>query len=119
MVTDLTAMPLSNSSLLDEATAAAEGMTMCSAIARGKKPKFLISSSCHPQTIAVVSSRADGLGLEAMVMSDKEIEVRRDALIQSFKSPIVSLDVRRVEVIWHGKGSGELVAVGSGGAPGP
>lgn len=74
MVTDLTAMPLSNSSLLDEATAAAEGMTMCSAIARGKKPKFLISSSCHPQTIAVVSSRADGLGLEAMVMSDKEIE---------------------------------------------
>jgi len=74
MVTDLTAMPLSNSSLLDEATAAAEGMTMCSAIARGKKPKFLISSGCHPQTIAVVSSRADGLGLQPVVVDDKDME---------------------------------------------
>mmetsp|Transcript_39939 Transcript_39939/g.94889 ORF Transcript_39939/g.94889 Transcript_39939/m.94889 type:complete len:1033 (+) Transcript_39939:136-3234(+) len=74
MITDLTAMPMSNCSLLDEATAAAEGMTMCSAIARGKKPKFLISDSCHPQTIAVTASRAEGLGLEAVVMSDAEIE---------------------------------------------
>ena len=45
LVTDLTGMELSNSSLLDEATAAAEAMTMCSAIARGKKPKFLVSVS--------------------------------------------------------------------------
>ena len=50
MVTDLTAMPMSNSSLLDEATAAAEGMTMCSAIARGKKPKFLISVLSPPSS---------------------------------------------------------------------
>ena len=47
MVSDLTGMPLANSSLLDEATAAAEAMTMCSAIARGKKVKFLISVSPH------------------------------------------------------------------------
>ena len=40
MITDLTGMPLSNSSLLDEGTAAAEAMTMCSALNRGKKPKF-------------------------------------------------------------------------------
>ncbi len=43
MVADLTGMQLSNASLLDEATAAAEAMTMCSAIARGKKPVFLVS----------------------------------------------------------------------------
>jgi glycine dehydrogenase len=43
MICDLTGMPMANSSLLDEATAAAEAMTMCSALARGKKPKFLIS----------------------------------------------------------------------------
>lgn len=43
MVADLTAMPMANASLLDEATAAAEAMTMCSAISRGKKPKFLVS----------------------------------------------------------------------------
>ena len=67
MVADLTAMPLCNSSLLDEATAAAEAMTMCSAIARGKKPKFLVSDKCHPQTIAVCQTRADGLGLEVVV----------------------------------------------------
>eukprot|EP00775_Hariotina_reticulata_P014337 gene14337-63_t len=41
MVCDLTGMQISNASLLDEATAAAEAMTMCSAIARGKKPRFL------------------------------------------------------------------------------
>lgn len=46
MVCDLTGMPMSNASLLDEATAAAEAMTMCSAIARGKKPRFLVSVSC-------------------------------------------------------------------------
>ena len=45
MVSDLTGMEIANSSLLDEATAAAEAMTMCSALARGKKPKFLISVS--------------------------------------------------------------------------
>ena len=45
LVSDLTGMSLSNSSLLDEATAAAEAMTMCSAVARGKKPKFLVSVS--------------------------------------------------------------------------
>lgn len=43
MVTDLTGMPMSNASLLDEATAAAEAMTMCSAIARSKKLNFLVS----------------------------------------------------------------------------
>jgi glycine dehydrogenase len=46
MICDLTGMPMSNSSLLDEATAAAEAMTMCSALARGKKPKFLVSVGC-------------------------------------------------------------------------
>ena len=63
LVCDLTGMAISNASLLDEATAAAEAMTMCSAVARGKKPKFLISSKCHPQTIEVCKTRADGLGL--------------------------------------------------------
>jgi len=67
MVSDLTGMPMSNSSLLDEGTAAAEAMTMCSAIARGKKPKFIVSRLCHPQTIDVCATRADGLGLELVV----------------------------------------------------
>jgi glycine dehydrogenase len=48
VVTDLTGMQISNASLLDEATAAAEAMTMCSALARGKKLTFLVSVRCCP-----------------------------------------------------------------------
>ena len=67
MISDLTGLPMANASLLDEGTAAAEAMTMCSAVNRGKKPKFLISDKCHPQTIAICATRADGLGLEVVV----------------------------------------------------
>ena len=67
MISDLTALPMANASLLDEGTAAAEAMTMCSAVNRGKKPKFLISDKCHPQTIEVCKTRADGLGLTVVV----------------------------------------------------
>eukprot|EP00271_Cylindrocystis_brebissonii_P014236 TRINITY_DN35526_c0_g1_i1.p1 TRINITY_DN35526_c0_g1~~TRINITY_DN35526_c0_g1_i1.p1 ORF type:complete len:1056 (+),score=181.04 TRINITY_DN35526_c0_g1_i1:220-3387(+) len=67
LVTDLTAMPMSNASLLDEGTAAAEAMTMCSSIARGKKKTFFISELCHPQTIGVCVTRAEGLGMQVVV----------------------------------------------------
>lgn len=42
-------------------------LPLCSAVARGKKPRFLVSSKCHPQTIAVCQTRADGLGLKVCV----------------------------------------------------
>eukprot|EP00243_Klebsormidium_subtile_P004314 TRINITY_DN18282_c0_g1_i1.p1 TRINITY_DN18282_c0_g1~~TRINITY_DN18282_c0_g1_i1.p1 ORF type:complete len:1056 (-),score=381.30 TRINITY_DN18282_c0_g1_i1:459-3626(-) len=71
MISDLTAMPMSNASLLDEGTAAAEALAMCVNITRGKKKKFLISDRCHPQTIAVCQTRAEGLGIE-VVVSDHE-----------------------------------------------
>ena len=69
-------MPMSNASLLDEATAAAEAMTMCSAVARGKKLKFLVSDLCHPQTIAVCKSRAEGLGLKLVVGDHTKFDFR-------------------------------------------
>ncbi|MFP6607814.1 MAG: glycine dehydrogenase (aminomethyl-transferring), partial [Myxococcota bacterium] len=50
VIADLTALPLANASLLDEATAAAEAMGMCRAIARGRKPGFFVADDCHPQT---------------------------------------------------------------------
>lgn len=78
MVCDLTGMQIANASLLDEATAAAEAMTMCSALARGKKPRFLISDKCHPQTIAVCQTRADGLGLSAEVVKGDSFEFGKD-----------------------------------------
>jgi glycine dehydrogenase len=67
MVADLTGLPLSNSSLLDEATAAAEAMTMCRSIKNGKGTRFLVADDCHPQTIAVVQTRAEPLGIEVVV----------------------------------------------------
>ncbi|MCB1229204.1 MAG: aminomethyl-transferring glycine dehydrogenase [Verrucomicrobiae bacterium] len=62
MVCDLTAMPVANASLLDEGTAAAEAMTMCAA-ARVKGTTFFVSDRCHPQTIDVLKTRAEPIGI--------------------------------------------------------
>src|SRR6185436_10071249 len=69
MVCDLTGMEVANSSLLDEATAAAEAMTLCKRSFEGKASgdRFLVASHCHPQTIDVVRTRAEPLGLEVVV----------------------------------------------------
>jgi len=67
LVADLTGLPLANASLLDEATAAAEAMTMCRAVRRGEGAIFLVAEDCHPQTIAVVQTRAQPLGIEVRV----------------------------------------------------
>ncbi|MES1244579.1 MAG: aminomethyl-transferring glycine dehydrogenase [Acidobacteriota bacterium] len=65
MVADLTGLPMSNASLLDEGTAAAEAMHMCAASADGSI--FLVADDCHPQTIEVVKTRAGALGVEVKV----------------------------------------------------
>jgi glycine dehydrogenase len=66
MVIDLTGLEIANASLLDEATAAAEAMTMCHAIKDGANI-FFVSETCHPQTIDVVKTRAAPLGIEVVV----------------------------------------------------
>src|SRR6185503_585660 len=64
VVADLTALPLANASLLDEATAAAEALTLCHRHMGGKRDLLFVSELCHPQTIAVVRTRAEALGIE-------------------------------------------------------
>jgi glycine dehydrogenase len=66
MVADLTGLDLANASLLDEATAAAEAMTMCRTLREGRNV-FFVSANCHPQTIAVVQTRARAVGIEVVV----------------------------------------------------
>ncbi|RPH76643.1 MAG: glycine dehydrogenase (aminomethyl-transferring), partial [Nitrospiraceae bacterium] len=66
LVIDLTGLPLANASLLDEATAAAEAMAMCLTISRSsgrERTEFFASQDCHPQTIAVMQTRAEPLGM--------------------------------------------------------
>ncbi len=67
MVADLTGLPLAGASLLDEATAAAEAMHMCHALAKGGSNVFVVAEDCHPQTIAVVRTRAKPLGIEVRI----------------------------------------------------
>ncbi|TAL28753.1 MAG: glycine dehydrogenase (aminomethyl-transferring), partial [Alphaproteobacteria bacterium] len=67
MVMDLTAMPLANASMLDEGTAAAEAMTLAKRTGASQSNVFLVSADCHPQTIAIVETRARPLGLEVVV----------------------------------------------------
>ena len=67
MVTDLTGMELSNSSLLDEGTAAAEAMAMFKRVNRGAGPVFFVDEQAHPQTIEVLKTRALPLGLDVVV----------------------------------------------------
>ena len=70
LVADLTGLPLANASLLDESTAAAEAMAMCLAISRSsgfERTEFFASQDCHPQTIAVMQTRAEPLGMTLRV----------------------------------------------------
>ncbi|TBR38840.1 MULTISPECIES: aminomethyl-transferring glycine dehydrogenase [Dyella] len=67
MVADLTGMDISNASLLDEATAAAEAMTLAKRSAKSKSNIFFVADDVHPQTIEVLHTRADGVGIEVKV----------------------------------------------------
>lgn len=71
MVCDLTRLPMAGASLLDEATAAAEAMTLCLRAQRGKGEVFLASDRCHPQTLSVLRTRAVMAGI-TLVVSDYE-----------------------------------------------
>src|SRR5438876_5572423 len=66
MIIDLTALDIANASMLDAATAAAEAMALCHAVFPNRKT-FFVANNCHPQTIAVVQTRAKPLGIEIKV----------------------------------------------------
>ena len=67
MIVDLTGMEIANASLLDEATAAAEAMAMAWRVSKSESQTFFVDGDCHPQTIAVVETRARPLGIEVVV----------------------------------------------------
>jgi len=67
MVCDLTGMAIANASMLDEATAAAEAMTLARRSVKSKSDTFIVAGDCHPQTIEVIQTRAAPLGLKVVL----------------------------------------------------
>ena len=85
MVIDLTGLPIANASLLDEATSAAEAMALSHAAVSENRTKFFVSADCHPQTIAVVQTRAESRGWTVVLGDAAAVELTTEffgALIQ-------------------------------------
>src|SRR5256712_12231047 len=80
MVADLTGLPLANASLLDEATAAAEAMMMCLRIKGDGKKGFFVALDCHPQTIAVLQTRAQPFGITLHIGPPEAIDFQKQDL---------------------------------------
>ncbi len=74
MVSDLTGLPVANASLLDEATAAAEAMAMAKRQAKSKAGAFFVDRGLHPQTIAVIETRAAPLGIEVVIGAAEDLD---------------------------------------------
>ncbi len=72
MVSDLTAMDIANASMLDEATAAAEAMTLARRTVKARGSVFVVSGDVHPQTLEVIHTRAEPLGIEVKVVRSSD-----------------------------------------------
>ncbi|HTS75085.1 MAG TPA: aminomethyl-transferring glycine dehydrogenase [Bryobacteraceae bacterium] len=112
MVEDLTGMQVANASLLDEATAAAEAMTMLHRVSKSEAMKFFVADSCFPQTIDVLRARAEPLGIELVIGDWRKVEFSPEmfgALMQSPDESGAVHDLR--DFIAAAKRHGVLVAV--------
>lgn len=72
MISDLCGMDIANASMLDEATAAAEAMTLCQRMAKSKSRTFFVDQDCLPQTIDIIRTRAEPMGIELLVGDPKQ-----------------------------------------------
>ena len=85
VVSDLTGLELANSSLLDEGTAAAEAMAMAKRVAKSKADAFFVDRDTHPQTIAIIRTRAAGFGFE-VVVGDPEADLEPEGVFAALLS---------------------------------
>ncbi|MBH3309220.1 aminomethyl-transferring glycine dehydrogenase [Pseudomonas mosselii] len=113
LISDLTGLPIANASLLDEATAAAEAMTFCKRLSKNKASHaFFASVHCHPQTLDVLRTRAEPLGIEVVVGDERElgdVSAFFGALLQYPASNGDVFDYRELVQRFHAAGA--LVAV--------
>jgi glycine dehydrogenase len=113
MVCDLTGLDITNASMLDEATAAAEAMTLVRRSTKHKGTTFFVDAECHPQTIAVVATRAEPLGIDVVVGDPATDLVPADAfgvLLQHPGTSGVLRDLRTVIADVHEAGGLAVVA---------
>lgn len=114
MVMDLTGLDLANASLLDEATAAAEAMTLLKRVGTSDSMTFLIADDCHPQTIDVVQTRAEPLGITVKIGRIDDLIAQNDAFGILIQYPSTTGEVRDIApVIKAAHDKGMLAAVAS------
>jgi len=94
MVCDLPAMPIANASLLDEATAAAEAMTLARRVAGSASRVFLADAGCHPQTLEVLRTRAEPLGIEVVVGDVASLAASHDCFGALVQYPATGGEIR-------------------------
>jgi glycine dehydrogenase len=112
MIMDLTAMPMANASMLDEATAAAEAMTMALRSSKSKSTTFLVDAEVLPQTLAVIQTRARPLGITVKLCNADEAP-KQDSFAALLQYPGVSgvlRDDRQLIAGYKGKGGIVIVA---------
>ena len=93
MVIDFTGMDIANASLLDEGTAAAEAVGLSYRISKTETKKVFVSKNCHPQTIDVIKTRAEPLGLE-VVIGDEEKDINEDIICGIIQYPGTLGDIK-------------------------
>ena len=98
LVMDMTGMALANASLLDEATAAAEAMALLHRVnKKSRSSRFVVAADCHPQTIAVLQTRAQPMGLTVDVVPPEDLEAAGDAFGLLCQYPGTYGDIRDLE----------------------
>src|ERR1700730_19079271 len=113
MISDLTGLDVANASLLDEATAAAEAMALAERVASVKTRSFFVDSEVHPQTLAVLRTRAEPLGWNLIVgdpLTDLEGAEVFGGLLQYPGSSGAVRDLRPAIAALHAKGALAVVA---------
>ena len=93
MVIDFTGMDIANASLLDEGTAAAEAMGLSYRLSKTNTKKVFVSKNCHPQTIDVIRTRAEPLGLE-IVIGDEDKDIKEDIICGILQYPGTLGDIK-------------------------
>ena len=99
LIEDLTGLEVANASLLDEATACAEAMAMCRRLAPGDRHRFFVHHDVHPQTLAVLRTRAEPVGIEVVQVGDIDDldDARRHGVRALFSLPTSTGAVDRLD----------------------